>query len=57
MLLKQAVSVDNREGTHRRLTVLLSEANFARAGLNFYSDITHQYVAMRAFSIVPHISI
>ena len=31
--------------------------NFTRAGLNFYSDVTHQHVAMRAFSIVPHISI
>ena len=31
--------------------------NFARAGLNFYSEITHQHVAMREFSIVPHISI
>ena len=29
--------------------------NFARAGLNFYSDITHQHVAMRKFPIVPHI--
>ena len=31
--------------------------NFARAGLNFYSDITHQHVAMRTFSIVPGIGI
>ena len=46
MLMRRTI-----ENARTNVLLCFQTLNFVRAGLNFYSDVTHQHVAMRVFSI------